>query len=431
MILKLLRTFIAEMFAGLPIGTAFCAAALALVFAFVPALNPSDGDERAAALPRTEHRLEERIAVKLGRNETLQELLNRFGLRPGSAQELAQKIYSSVDLRRMPRDQAISLVVDRQDGNIRAVEFVMQEHLVHASLGSLGWSVERQELAHVEGLNIVRVRITESFVQSAARAGISAAQIAGLQRVFRADLDLQADLGAGDEVLLIVPQKLYLNGYVAMAPMAAVRVVHGGRFIDAFGLRGDDGALQYYDSDGYLLPRPFLAAPLKFDRISSTFDLARPDPATGALRPHEAIDYQAAYGTPVVAIGAGTVEFAGVRPGNGLMVEIKHADGYTSSYSHLSRLGERVEEGRRVNAGEVIGAVGQTGYATGPHLHFEFALDGEKLDYLSVKVPGAQSLSGYQLTQFQSERAKWLAALRGSAVRIIQLPNSHWQGTSG
>ncbi len=111
----------------------------------------------------SERRSEERIAVKLGRNETLQGLLNRFGLRPGSAQELAQKIYSSVDLRRMPRDQAISLVVDRQDGNIRVVEFVMQEHLVRASFGLLGWSVERQELAHVAGLNTVRVRITESF----------------------------------------------------------------------------------------------------------------------------------------------------------------------------------------------------------------------------------------------------------------------------
>ena len=427
MLHKLLRTFIAEMFAGLPIGAAFCAAALALVFAFVPALNQSGGDKKASALQPVERRSEERIAVRLGRNETLQGLLKRFGLRPGSAQELAQKIYSSVDLRRMPRDQAISLVVDRQDGNIRVVEFVMQEHLVRASFGLLGWSVERQELAHVAGLNTVRVRITESFPQSAARAGISAAQIAGLQRVFRAELDLQAELAAGDEVLLVVPQKLYLNGHVAMAPMAAMRVVHGGRFIDAFGLRGDDGALQYYDSDGHLLPRPFLAAPLKFDRISSTFALARPDPATGALRPHEAIDYQAAYGTPVVAIGAGAVEFAGARPGNGLMVELKHAGGYTSSYSHLSRLTEGVEEGRRVNAGEAIGAVGQTGHATGPHLHFEFARDGEKLDYLSVKIPSAQSLSGYQLMQFQSEQAKWLAALRGAVVRTVQSPTSPWQ----
>ena len=400
MLHKLLRTFITEIFAGLPIGATFCAVVLALVFAFVPALNPSGSDEKASAWQRIERRSEERIAVKLGRNETLQGLLNRFGLRPGSAQELSQKLYSSVDLRRMPRDQTISLVVDRQDRNVRAVEFVMQEHLVRASFNLVGWSVQRQELAHVAGSNIVRVRITDSFAQSAARAGVSAAQIAGLQRVFHAELDLQAALTAGDEVLLVVPQKQYLNGHVALGAMAAVRVVHGGRFMDAFGLRGDDGALHYYDSDGHLLPRPFLAAPLKFERISSTFDLARPDPVTGALRPHEAIDYQAAHGTPVMAIGAGTVEFAGSRPGNGLMVELKHAGGYTSSYSHLSRIAEGVEEGRRVNVGEAIGAVGQTGYATGPHLHFEFALNGEKLDYLSVKIPSAESLSGYQLIQF-------------------------------
>jgi murein DD-endopeptidase MepM/ murein hydrolase activator NlpD len=427
MLHKQLATFIAEIFAGLPIGAAFCAVVLALVFAFVPALKPSSRDEKPSAWQRVEHRSEERIAVRLGRNETFQGLLNRFGLRPGSAQELSQKIYSSVNLRRMPRDQAINLVVDRQDRNIRVVEFVMQEHLVRASVGLAGWSVERQELAHVEGSDIVRVRITDSFARSAARAGVSVAQLAELQRVFSAEMDLLSELAAGDEVSLVVPQKQYLNGHVASAAMAAVRVVRGGRFFDAFAFNGSDGVLQYYDADGHRLPRPFLAAPLKFERISSTFDLARADPATGALRPHEAIDYQAAHGTPVVAIGSGTVEFAGSRPGNGLMVELKHAGGYTSSYSHLSRIAEGVEEGRRIKVGEAIGAVGQTGYATGPHLHFEFALDGEKLDYLSVKIPSAESLSGYQLIQFHREQAKWLAALRGSAVRVVQIPTSPWQ----
>jgi len=426
MLHKLLRTFTAEIFAGLPIGAAFCAAVLALVFAFVPALNPSGNDEKAPALQPVERRSEERIAVKLVRNETLQDLLNRSGLRSGSAQELSQKISSAVDLRRIPRNQAISLVVDRQDRNIRAVEFVMQEHLVRASFNLVGWSVQRQELAHVAGSNIVRVRITDSFAESAARAGVSAAQIAALQRLFSAEINLLAESAAGDEVTLVVPQKQYLNGYVTLGAMAAVRVMHGGRFFEAFAFNSN-GGLQYYDADGHMLPRPLLAAPLKFDRISSTFALARPDPATGALRPHEAIDYQAVHGTPVVAIGAGTIEFAGSRPGNGLMVELKHAGGYTSSYSHLSRLAEGVEEGRRVNTGEAIGAVGQTGYATGPHLHFEFALDGEKLDYLSVKIPSAESLSGYQLIQFHLEQAKWLAALRGSAVRVVQTATSSWQ----
>jgi murein DD-endopeptidase MepM/ murein hydrolase activator NlpD len=427
MLLISLRAFIAEIFAGLPIGAAFCAVVPALVFAFVPLLKPSGGDEKASALQRIEHPSEERIAVKLGRNETLQGLLNRFGLRPGSAQELAQKIYSSVDLRRMPRDQAVSLVVDRQDRNIRAIEFVMQEHLVRASVGPAGWSVQRQELAHVEGSDIVRVRITDSFARSAARAGVSAPQIAELQRIFSAELDLQAELAVGDEVLVVQPQKQYLNGHVALGAMAAVRVVYGGRVIDAFGFNGGEGRLQYYDADGHLLPRAFLAAPLKFERISSSFNLARRDPITGVLRPHEAIDYQAAHGTPVVAIASGTVEFAGSRAGNGLMVELKHAGGYTSSYSHLSRLAEGIEEGRRVNRGDAIGAVGQTGHATGPHLHFELARDGEKVDYLSVTIPSAASLSGYQLIQFRHEQAQWRAALRGSAVRVVQMTPSLWQ----
>ncbi len=424
---KSLTTFIAEIFSGLPIGAALCATVVLLIVAFVPDLKPLNSDEPLTPSQSVSQQSEDRIAVRLGRNESLQGLLNRFGLRPGSAQELLQKIYSSVDLRRMPRDQAISLIVNRQDKSIRAVEFVMQEHLVRASVGLAGWSVQRQDLAHVEGSNILRLRITDGFARSAVRAGVSAAQLAGLQRVFSAEIDLQAELAAGDEVLLVVPQKQYLNGHVALGAMAAVRVVHGGRFIDAFGWRDGDGVLHYYDADGHLLPRPFLAAPLKFERISSTFDLARPDPVTGALRPHQAIDFHAAHGTPVVAIGAGMVEFAGARVGNGLMVELKHAGGYTSSYSHLSRLAEGIEDGRRVHVGEAIGEVGQTGYATGPHLHFEFALDGEKLDYLSVKIPSAASLSGYQLIQFRHEQAKWLAALRGSAVRVVQMTPSPWQ----
>jgi murein DD-endopeptidase MepM/ murein hydrolase activator NlpD len=427
MLRKQLRAFIEETFAGLPIGSAFCAALVLLALTFVPVSDPSTSGEKLSALQSLNRGSEQRIAVRLGRSESLQGLLHRFGLRPSSVQEFMQKIYATVDLRRMPRDQAFSVLVDAQDRNVRAVEFVLQDHIVRVSDGLGGWSVDSEELAHVAGSNSVRVRVTDNFAQSAARAGISAAQIAELQRIFSAEVDLLADLAAGDEVLLVLPEKQYLDGHAVQGPMAAVRVVHGGRLLDAFGFSGGAGRLQYYDTDGHLLPRAFLAAPLKFDRISSTFDLARPDPATGALRPHEAIDYQAPEGTPVVSIGPGTVEFAGFRGGYGLMVEVKHAGGYTSTYAHLSRIAGGIEEGRPVNVGDSLGAVGQTGYATGPHLHFEFARDGEKLDYLSVKIPTPESLSGYRLSQFRREQAKWLSALRGTAVRVVQTPVSPWQ----
>ena len=427
MLQKQLRTFVVEIFAGLPIGAALCAALVLLALTFVPESNPSSDGESVSPVRAINRGAEQRIAVRLGRSESLQGLLHRFGLRPSSAQEVLQKIYAAVDLRRMPRDQAFNVLVDPQYRNVRAVEFVLQDHLVRVSAGLGGWSVEKQELAHVAGSASIRIRVTDNFARSAARAGISAVQVAELQRIFSAEVDLSADLGAGDEVLLVVPEKQYLNGHAVKGQMAAVRVVHGGRLFDAFGFNVGGGVLQYYDGDGHLLPRAFLAAPLKFDRISSTFDLARPDPVTGVLRPHEAIDFQAAQGTPVVAIGSATVEFAGWLPGYGLIVVLKHAGGYTSSYAHLSRIATGIVEGRRVNAGDTIGAVGQTGHATGPHLHFEFARDGEKLDYLSVKIPSTESLSGFRLAQFKREQAKWQSALRGSAVRIVQSPISSWQ----
>ena len=424
---KQLRSFFVEIFAGLPIGAAFCSAVVLLVLTFVPVSDPSSSGEKISPVRGANHIAEERIAVRLGRRETLQGLLHRIGLGPGTAQELLRKMYSAVDLRKMPRDQTFNVILDSQVKDVRAVEFVLQDHLVRVSDGLAGWSVEKQELAHVAGATNITVRVTDNFGESAARAGVTLAQVAQLQRIFSAEVDLLTDLAAGDEVSLVLPEKHYLDGHVVQGRMAAVRVVHGGRSFDAYGFSAGTGALQYYDSDGNLLPRAFLAVPLKFERISSAFDLARADPATGVLRPHEAIDFQAAHGTPVVSVGSGTVEIAGFRGGYGLMIEIKHPGGYTSTYAHLSRIADGIEEGRRVNAGETIGAVGQTGHATGPHLHFEFARDGEKLDYLAMKLPSAESLSGYRLLQFKREQATWLAALRGTAMRIVQTPVASWQ----
>jgi murein DD-endopeptidase MepM/ murein hydrolase activator NlpD len=223
-----------------------------------------------------------------------------------------------------------------------------------------------------------------------------------------------------------MPRKFYLEGHVVVGQIAAARVVAGGRSFEAFGFSVADGSLQYYDLAGHLLPSAFLAAPLKFERISSTFDLARPDPATGVLRPHEAVDYQAPQGTAVIAVGSGTVEFAGSRGGYGLMVELKHAGGYSSAYAHLSRIADGLEEGARIKTGDPIGAVGQTGYATGPHLHFEFALNGERIDFLKVKNSGPDSLTGVKLQQFKREQEKWLAVLSGEANSLARLDLPRW-----
>lgn len=430
MLLKSLRNVLgnifADIFAGLPIGAALVAAMVLGVFSLVPSLNPSGEHRSAATVHNFNTRLEERVAVKLGRNENLSSLLKRFGLQQNSAQELLKKIHELVDWRRLPRDQAFNLVLDTQSRNVRAVEFVLQDHIVRASATLGGWSLDRQELFHVARFKVVRVKAGNNFSESAARAGLSSVQIAELHRIFSSEFDLLSDLASGDEVNVVMPQRHYLDGHVVAGQMAAARVAVGGRYYDAYSFPSADGAMQYFDIDGHLLPRSFLAAPLKFDRISSTFDLARPDPATGLLRPHEAVDFQASHGTLVIAVGSGTVEFAGTRGGYGLMVELKHAGGYSSVYAHMSRIAEGVEEGARIKTGEAIGAVGQTGYATGPHLHFEFALNGEKIDFLSVKIIGPDSLTGDKLQRFKREQENWLAVLRGEPNHLARLEMPRW-----
>jgi murein DD-endopeptidase MepM/ murein hydrolase activator NlpD len=414
MIQNYLRRFYVEIFGGLPIGPAIVAAAFLGIFCFTPSLNPSREEQSRVEPNRIAQRPEDRLVVKVERNESLGGLLTRHGLRALSARELLQKVRQFVDIQRLPKDQAISLILDGQDRNVRAVEFVLHDHIVRASATIGGWSVERQELSHSMRFNVVQVNPGDNFSKSLAGAGISAQQIRQLRTIFSSQIESSSELSAGDELTIVLPQKQYLDGNVVVGPLAAARWVISGRSYEAFGFSGVDGALRYYDSEGQSLPHSFLPAPLKYERISSTFNLARPDPVTGVTRPHQAIDYQAAVGTPVVAIGSGTVEFAGWREGYGLMIELKHAGGYASAYSHLSRLADGLTDGRRVKAGDKIGEVGRTGHATGPHLHFEFSLNGQRIDFLSVKVPEPDSLTGARLQQFRREQQQWLSVMSGS-----------------
>ena len=239
-------------------------------------------------------------------------------------------------------------------------------------------------------------------------------------------IHLAADKSAGGELTIVIPQKQYLDGKRVDGPMAAARLVVSDQAYVAFGFPGADGALRYYDGEGESLPHSFLPAPLKYERISSTFDLARADPVTGAVRAHQAIDYQAPVGTPVSAIAAGTVEFAGWRDGYGLMVEIKHAGGYTSAYGHLSRIAAGLKDGVPVKTGEGIGAVGQTGHATGPHLHFEFSLHDKRMDFLSIKIAEPDSLTGARLQQFNREQRHWLSVM-GGAENHVAAAALRWQ----
>jgi murein DD-endopeptidase MepM/ murein hydrolase activator NlpD len=201
-----------------------------------------------------------------------------------------------------------------------------------------------------------------------------------------------------------------------------------GRENTAFLFRFADGSEEYYARDGESLKRAFLRAPLEFRRISSAFSRSRFHPVLGVNRPHNGIDYAASPGTPVRAVGDGTVTRAGWGGGYGNVVDIRHARGYTTRYAHLRGFASGVRSGGRVRQGDIIGYVGSTGLATGPHLHFEFHLNGRPIDPNSVRDVTGEPLHARNRPAFMAQVARYAVVMDQleGGTRLASAPPAAW-----
>jgi len=170
------------------------------------------------------------------------------------------------------------------------------------------------------------------------------------------------------------------------------------RYTDSAGEPG------YYDGEGSSLIRPFLKAPLSYNRISSGFTYARFDPITSRLGTHRAIDYAAPIGTPILAVGNGTITFMGWNGPYGNYIDIHHNDTYQTQYAHLSAFAKGLGKGSKVEQGQVIGYVGSTGHSTGPHLHYQVKVNGTLVNPLEIEFPKGESLTEDELPAFYQER---------------------------
>ncbi|WP_428622051.1 M23 family metallopeptidase, partial [Sedimenticola sp.] len=173
----------------------------------------------------------------------------------------------------------------------------------------------------------------------------------------------------------------------------------------------DEGYSSYYSPEGESMRKAFLRAPVDFRRISSRFTKARYHPVLGKKRPHRGVDYAAAIGTPVKASGDGRIIFRGTKGGYGRTVMIRHGSQYTTLYAHLSKFRSGVNNGSRVRQGQVIGYVGKSGLATGPHLHYEFRVNGVHRNPLTIKLPAAEPLAKNYRAKFTEISSHLLAEL--------------------
>ena len=252
--------------------------------------------------------------------------------------------------------------------------------------------------------------IENSLFLAGQSLGLSDNLIMRFAQIFQWDVDFVLDIRPGDE-FSIVFESLYLNGKkVEDGDILAATFVNQGKSFEALAYANQDNRLDYFTPTGKNMRKAFLRAPLEFSRISSNFNPRRRHPLFKTVIPHRGIDYAAPTGTPVFASGDGKVIKASRTKANGKFIVISHGEQFVTKYLHLSNFANRIKKGKRVKQGQTIGYVGSTGYATGPHLHYEFLVNGVHRNPRTVQLPKAASIPPNQLEDFlyETERNRML-----------------------
>jgi murein DD-endopeptidase MepM/ murein hydrolase activator NlpD len=320
------------------------------------------------------------VSVVVKRNDTLDQIFRRLE-------------FSLSDLANIRTLDAARQALDRLRPGDLLTFFTRGEQLVGLKRTlSLNQTlhVERNDtdqfVASVEEVPLQRKVVTtagtidSSLFAAGTAAGLRDITTMALAEVFRWDVDFVLDLRAGDSFTLIYEQLERDGEIVADGNILAAEFVNDGKRFRAVRYENAQGKADFYTPEGVSLRKAFLKAPVQFSRISSVFNPSRRHPVLNTIRAHRGVDYAAPTGTPVRAAGAGRLQYRGMKGGFGNVIEIAHAGKVVTRYGHLSRFATGMGNGSKVEQGEVIGYVGSTGLATGPHLHFEYIERGVNID---------------------------------------------------
>lgn len=248
--------------------------------------------------------------------------------------------------------------------------------------------------------------VNSSLTSAGQQAGLSSELIVQLTNIFAWDIDFATNLQNGDQFTVV-----YEKTNTATDQIVAAEFVTRGKTFTAIRYEDNEGQVNYYSPEGKPMRKAFLSAPVDFIRISSGYDIHRRHPVLNRIRAHKGVDYAARTGTPVKAAGDGNVVFLGRKGGYGQVMILKHGEHHETLYAHLSDFKKGIENGDHVNQGEVIGYVGQTGLATGPHLHYEFRVDGVHRNPATLNNQHSAALSDNRLAEFKMQSKYLLAQL--------------------
>ena len=283
---------------------------------------------------------------------------------------------------------------------------------VKATLQGDSYTIHPYELP-IEKVNVYKsVIIDDSMYVSGLKADIPESVIMDLVYINGWDIDFTHDIRPGDSYSLIYEELLVEGEKRVDGDILIAEFITQGKKYTSIRYDLNKNKSEYFSLNGDNVKKAFLRSPVKFSYISSRYNLRRKHPILHTIRSHNGVDYAANRGSPVRATGEGTIFFAGVKNGCGNEIEIKHSEDYSTRYCHLEKFSSRIKKGRKIKQGQTIGYVGSSGLATGPHLHYEFHVNGKHTDPLRVEFPNAKPINSRDKKEYTDHANEMLSSLR-------------------
>ncbi|MBU0646114.1 peptidoglycan DD-metalloendopeptidase family protein [Patescibacteria group bacterium] len=358
------------------------------------------GAEFAPAEPvRTEQ------TYTVAEGDTFTSVLENLNFDYQQALDIVEAAAETFDFTNVRLDKTFRVV--SVDGQRQTLEYEPnKEDLVVVDLTADGYQTEVVPIPYDVTIERAEVTIDESMFLSGLNAGLSEVLILDLAETLAWEIDFATQVQTGDSFVVVYEKRTRAGQDAGVGRIHAASFTNVGQTSYAYRYTNTNEETGYYDAAGSSLIRPFLKAPLSYNRISSGFTYARFDPITSVLGTHRAIDYAAPLGTPVLAVGHGTITSLGWNGPYGNFIDIHHNDTYQTQYAHLSAYAKGLRVGSEVEQGQVIGYVGSTGHSTGPHLHYQVKVHGELVNPLEIEFPKGESLSEEELPDFLNKKTE-------------------------
>ncbi len=360
-------------------------------------------------------------SVVVANGDTLSTVFAKVGLSPAVMHAVLASSPDAKQLSRLKIGQTLEFQLTEQ-GELASLRSKLNSlETLALEQTPKGYVFKKEQVKPEVSTVYARGEIDSSLFLAAKRAGLSHNLTMDLANVFGYDIDFALDIRKGDSFEVIYEEKTVEGQRVGTGNILAARFTNRGKTYSAVRYTSKDGTTSYYNADGTSMRKAFIRTPVDFARISSRFSNGRKHPILNKIRAHKGVDYAAPHGTPIKSAGDGKVLLAGRKGGYGNTVIIQHGQRYRTLYAHMQGFAKGVRNGSTVKQGQIIGYIGTTGLSTGPHLHYEFQVDGVHVDPLGLKLPMADPIAKSEMPRFMQQSQPLMARMDEERATMLAL----------